>query len=104
MKKFITAFLFGIFSLNAIAIDPFTIERTLKCGDIEDLAVNLERDFGETPMLKFIRTGSNNTVAIIVFINAEKGTTTIVEATRNGESCILTEGENMGMAAKKNSI
>jgi hypothetical protein len=83
------------------AIQPFTGQRTLNCGDVYELSNNLKNDYGETPMMKFDRANSEGQVKIIIFVNPEKGTTTIVEAIRDGSSCIITEGENMGILQRK---
>lgn len=81
-------------------IENFTIKKTLDCGDVYQLAENLKRDFGEEAVMRFDKRDSKGEVKIILFLNMKTGTSTIVEALHNGASCIITEGENMGIIAE----
>ena len=101
MKKLIGTVLLAVSAITQAEIKPFNLERTMKCGDFEDLVYNLQNQFQEQPVMKFKRTGSDGKVAIVFFINFESGTTTVVEVIENGTSCILTEGENMGVFQQK---
>lgn len=99
MKKLfilLTVFLsFSVFSNERIK--PFKIERTIECGHIADLASNLKENFQEVPTLRFFRMHEDKKIMILVFINENKGTGTVVEAVSDGTSCILTEGSEMGI-------
>lgn len=85
-------------------IPNFTVKKVLDCGDVYQLAENLEKDFGELPVMKFEKIGTNGEIKIIIFLNMKAGTGTIVESLEDGASCIVTEGENMGILPKGKNI
>lgn len=99
MKKFIIA-VGALVSMGiaSAAVEPFKAQRTMQCGDVYELNANLAKNFGEKPVMRFSRVNTNGNVMIIIFLNKETGTSTIVEAVADGTSCILTEGENMSIS------
>jgi hypothetical protein len=100
MKKLFILFMLTFLSFSVFSeekIKPFKIKRVIECGDITDLAANLKENFNEVPTIRFFRTEQGVRVMILIFINEVKGTGTVVEAISDGTSCILTEGEEMGI-------
>ena len=101
MKKLllIASLVAGTAFAQGDSIAPFTLQRDMGCGDFYTLVENLSSKYGENAAMKFLKKGSDGDVLVVVFINFENGTSTIVETTRDGISCILTKGENMAVTS-----
>ena len=106
IKKIATAVLFVMFSSLALSqsapeLNPPLIPGQLQvvCSSLAQLESML-KEYSEIPLTRGLVTRENTTSSLVIFVNPETQSFTVVEKTPNGLYCVLALGQKLEAVPK----